>query len=40
MNKILRKSEESYEKSKESKRKTIEGQKDVLRKYEERYGEK
>ena len=34
---LLRKSEESYEKSK---RKTIEGQKDVLRKYEERYGEK
>ena len=34
---VLRKSYESYEKSKESKR---EGQKDVLRKYEERYGEK
>ena len=34
---VLRK---SYEKRKESKRKTIEGQKDVLRKYEERYGEK
>ena len=37
---VLSKSYESYEKSKESKRKTIEGQKDVLRKYEERYGEK
>ena len=36
---VLRKSYESYVKSKESNRKTIEGQKDVLRKYEERYGE-
>ena len=40
MRPVLRKSYESYEKSKESKRKTIEGQKDVLRKYEEMYGEK
>ena len=37
---VLRKSYESYEKIKESKRKTIEGQKDFFTKYEERYGEK
>ena len=42
---VLRKSEESYEKSKESKRKTIEGQKDEnmrkgMGKCEESYEEK
>ena len=45
MRPVLRKSEESYEKSKESKRKTIEGQKDEnmrkgMGKCEESYEEK